>query len=279
MRPHQWVKNVFVAAPLFFTPSVLSAGTVVRVMLGFFAFCLVSSAVYILNDYKDREADRQHPSKCNRPLAAGTVAPGLAMGLMAALGVGGLTLAFALSPTVAGIIATYLLLNIAYSMGLKHVAIVDVMVIALGFVFRLEAGSALIDVKNSVWIIMCAGMLALFLAIAKRRDDIVKALDTEHRKSLDGYNRRFLDISLAVVLSAVLLAYMMYTTDDLVMRRLGTDRLYLTVPFVVAGVLRYLQITFVEERSGSPTHLVLTDRFLILTILGWIGVFGVLMYT
>lgn len=278
LRPHQWIKNLFVAAPLFFTPSELSAESVLRVLLGIACFCALSSAVYILNDYADREADRRHPEKCHRPLAAGTVSVKAAFSLMAALFVVGTSVAFMLSPTFALLALLYCGLNLGYSLGLKHFAIIDVMIIAFGFILRVEGGARLIDVVPSAWIVIATGLLALFLAIAKRRDDLVRSLGQDHRRSLDGYNKPFLDTALAVVLGALLVAYMVYTTDQAVMERLGTSKLFYTAPFVVAGILRYLQITLVEERSGSPTKIVLTDRFLIVTVLGWALVFGALIY-
>ncbi|WGF87093.1 decaprenyl-phosphate phosphoribosyltransferase [Marinivivus vitaminiproducens] len=278
LRPHQWIKNLFVAAPLFFTPSELTAESVVRVLLGMVCFCVLASAVYILNDYADREADRRHPEKCMRPLAAGTVSVSTAFALMAVLFVGGTTVAFLLSPTFALLALVYFGLNLGYSFGLKHFAIVDVMIIAFGFILRVEGGARLIEVAPSAWIVIATGLLALFLAIAKRRDDLVRSLGQDHRRSLDGYNKPFLDTALAVILGALLVAYMVYTTDVAVMERLGTPKLFYTAPFVVAGILRYLQITLVEERSGSPTKIVLTDRFLIVTVLGWALVFGALIY-
>ncbi len=278
LRPHQWIKNAFVAAPLFFTPAAWNAASLLQIVLGVVSFCMLASAVYVLNDYLDREADRAHPSKRTRPLAAGTVSVPLALatgGLLVALGLG---LAFWLTPAFGVFALVYLANNIAYSLYLKHQAILDVMSIAFGFVLRVEGGGALIDVTLSAWIVIITGLLALFLAIAKRRDDIVKKLGSDHRKALDGYSRRFLDASLSLVLGSLLVAYLIYTTDTLVMERLGTDRLYYTAPFVAFGILRYLQITMVEERSGSPTLIVLKDRPIILCVLGWILTFGWLIY-
>ncbi len=278
MRPHQWVKNAFVAAPLFFTPSALHGAAVLAVLLGMLSFCALSSAVYILNDLMDREADRLHPDKRHRPLAAGTVSVPLALAMMAALVLGGLGLAFALAPRFAGIALIYLFVNALYSLKLKQVSIVDVMLVALGFVLRVYGGAELIGVLPSVWIIVCTGLLALFLALAKRRDDLVKDLDTEHRSALRGYTKPFIDTSITAVLAGLLVSYLIYTTDPAVMSRIGSPHLYLTTPFVIAGVLRYLQITLVEERSGSPTTLAMTDRFLILTVLGWVVTFAALIY-
>lgn len=278
MRPHQWVKNAFVAAPLFFTPSAVSVNTALTVLLGLLCFCAFSSAVYILNDFLDREADRLHPDKCRRPLAAGTISVPAALALMTGLIVGGFALAVSLSPRFAAIAAVYLIVNALYSLKLKDVSIIDVMLIALGFVLRVYAGSELIMVLPSVWIIVCTGLLALFLALAKRRDDLVKRLDSDHRTALKGYTKPFIDTAINAVLGGLLVSYLIYTTDPAVMDRLGTKQLYLTAPFVIAGILRYLQITLVEERSGSPTKLALTDRFLILTVLGWVAMFAALIY-
>jgi decaprenyl-phosphate phosphoribosyltransferase len=153
-----------------------------------------------------------------------------------------------------------------------------VLVVAMGFVLRVEAGSAAIAVPATVWILVCTGLLALFLALAKRRDDLTADLGTDHRKSLDGYTLGFVDTALAVILGALLVSYLIYTTDETVMAKYGTERLYMTAPFVVAGVLRYLQIALVEKGSGSPTDIALSDRFIVVCVLGWIAVFGYLIY-
>lgn len=278
IRPHQWVKNAFVAAPLFFTPKAVTLDSVLLVVAGVACFCLLSSGVYILNDFLDRAADRQHPVKRNRPLAAGTVPVPAALTLMAALIVAGLGGAALLDLAFAEIALAYFLVNLAYSTLLKRASIIDVMLIALGFVLRVYAGGALIGVEPSVWIISCTMLLALFIALAKRRDDLVKGLGNDHRESLKGYSKRFLDTSLAVVLAALLVSYLLYTTQPENRAHFGTDHLYLTAPFVIAGVLRYLQITLVEERSGTPTRVVLTDAFLRYAVLGWIATFAVLIY-
>lgn len=278
IRPHQWVKNAFVAAPLFFTPEAVNGASIATVAAGIACFCVLSSGVYILNDYLDREADRRHPVKCKRPLAAGTVAVPAAMTLLATLVGGGLLGAFLLDTKFGVIALIYLALNVAYSTVLKRASIIDVLLIALGFVLRVYAGGALIDVAPSVWIISCTMLLALFIALAKRRDDLVKGLGNEHRESLAGYSKEFLDTAIAVVLAALLVSYLLYTTEPENRARFGTDQLYITAPFVIAGVLRYLQITLVEERSGAPTRVVLTDAFLRYAVLGWIAAFGVLIY-
>jgi len=278
LRPHQWIKNGFVAAPLFFTPSAVNAASVATVAAGVVAFCLASSAIYVVNDYLDRESDRHHAEKRFRPLAAGTLSPALAAALLVALLVAALGLALALSAVFAGFVIGYVALNIAYCLVLKRIAIVDVLTITVGFVLRIYGGAALIDIVPTPWIVVCAGLLALFMALAKRRDDLERALDGDHRASLAGYTKPFLDTAIGVVVTALLIAYLIYTTDSEVTRRLGTDRLYLTTLFVVGGVLRYLQITLVEKRSGAPTRLVLGDRFLKLAVVGWLATFAALIY-
>lgn len=278
LRVHQWVKNVFVLAPLFFTPDALSVAMALHVLLGAACFCAVSSAVYIVNDFLDREADRRHPRKRHRPLAAGTITTVEAVGAFLALVLVGFGGAWMLAPSFAALLAAYLALNIAYSLKLKHLSIIDLMSIAAGFVLRVDGGAMLIGVPPSEWILLCTGLLALFIAIGKRRDDLVKDMGTEHRPSLVGYTTTFLDIAATMVLGALLVSYAIYTTDGAVMERLGSERLYLTVPFVLAGVLRYVQIMVVEEGSGSPTTVVLTDRFMIVTMLGWIATFAILIY-
>ena len=202
----------------------------------------------------------------------------VALALLILLLTGGFALALWLSPAFAAVGAAYVAMNLAYSLWLKHVAIVDVLIIALSFVLRVLAGNVLIEVEPSAWILIVSGLLALFLALAKRRDDLVRSLDGQHRRSLAGYSQSFLDTAVAVVLGALLVTYMIYTTDRQVMAELGTERLVYTVFFLIAGVLRYLQITLVENRSGSPTTVVLTDRFLIVTGALWAATLAALIH-
>ena len=279
LRPHQWVKNVFLLAPLFFTPEAINGNSVLAVLGGMLCFCAVSSAVYILNDYFDRESDRQHPVKCQRPLASGKVAVPIAFMVFGLLLAAGFASALALSSSFAIILAGYFVINCAYSIALKQVAILDVMLIAFGFVLRVEAGAEVVDVTASAWIVVMTGLLALFLGFAKRRDDLVKDVTNEHRRSLTGYSKQFLDMTNAMLGGALIVAYLTYTTDQAVMERLGTDKLFYTAPFVVFGILRYLQICLIEERSGSPTRVLLTDGWTIGAIAGWLITFGLLIYT
>lgn len=278
MRPRQWVKNAFVFAPLFFTPSAMSPQALIATALIFVSFCCVSSAVYCFNDLRDRETDRLHPTKRQRPIASGRVSVSAAVALALLLLLAGFGLSLSTVPGAAIALSVYVLVNIAYSAGLKRIAIVDVMIISLGFVLRLYGGALVIGVVPTPWIQVCAGLLALFIALAKRRDDVVLGVGTEHRDSLSGYTRAFLDVCLGVSLSALLVSYMIFTLNDDAMARLGSDKLFLTIPFVIAGIFRYLQLTLVYERSGSPTELLFKDGFLIVAVVGWVLVYGYLIY-
>jgi 4-hydroxybenzoate polyprenyltransferase len=278
-RPRQWVKNAFVAAPLFFTPEAINAANLLRVALAVAIFCLMASAIYAFNDWCDREADRQHPKKRSRPIASGEVSPAAGLAFTVALLLAAAALTSAFMPLGFAIYAVlYAISSIAYSLWLKHIAVLDVIIVAIGFVLRVDAGSAAIGVPASVWIVICTFLLALFMALAKRRDDLAKDLGDTHRPALAGYNLPFVDSALSIVLAALLVSYLIYTTNEGIIRKYGTDQLFLTAPFVVAGVLRYLQVALVEERSGSPTDLALTDRFLVLAVIGWIATFGILIY-
>jgi len=283
LRPHHWIKNGFVAAPLFFTPELFrgegfAPDTLLRVALGVLAWSFIASSIYIFNDWRDRESDRQHPLKKSRPLAAGTVSGRSAALMLAALILLGSGIAYALGSGFMIALGTYAVLNVAYSLKLKQLPIIDVMCIALGFVLRVEGGAAIIDVTASPWMMIVTGMLALFLGFAKRRDDIVKSLGADHRKALHGYTRPFIDTVLAITAGSAVLAYLLYTTDKDVMARMGSDHLYITAPFVVYAVFRYLQIAMVEERSGSPTLIFLTDKPILVAGFGWFVTFAWLIY-
>jgi decaprenyl-phosphate phosphoribosyltransferase len=277
-RPRQWIKNLFVTAPLFFTPAALNPHNTVMVAIGTAIFCIASSSVYVLNDFMDRDADRMHPIKISRPIASGAVSTFLAICFFVVLAVLSIVSAFFLSYRFGILVVGYLLLQTAYSTGLKHIAILDVMIIAVGFVLRIFAGSAIIGAVPSPWIIVATGLISIFLALTKRRDDLALQLGSDHRRSLDGYSVAFLDVAIPVILGAFVVSYLMYTTNDAVINRLQSPHLYLTSVFVVAGILRYLQLTIVYQRTGAPTDIVLTDRFMMLINIGWVLAFGYIIY-
>lgn len=272
LRPYDWIKNIFVFAPLFFTPSLFHLPNIATVLLGAIIFSLNASSIYVLNDLRDADADQWHPQKKFRPIAVGHVKKSTAKILFFILALMSLLSAYFLSPRFFLILLSYFILNIAYCFWLKHFSIIDIFCIAAGFVLRVVAGSVLISVSASVWILLCTGFLALFLALAKRRDDLVRRIDKNHRESMRGYNKIFIDTCIAIVLAALLISYAIYTTINV------TEHFYWTVPIVLLGIMRYLQITLVEERSGSPTMLLYQDKFLLGTVLVWIMVSAVLMY-
>lgn len=278
LRPKEWIKNIFVFAPLFFTPHLLTATSFLRVLLGAVIFCLVASSIYALNDINDYEADRLHPLKKNRPIASNLISARLAGYIFAALSIVGLISAFFLSRAFFNYLLAYYVINIAYCFTLKYIAIIDVYCVAAGFILRVISGSVLINVTPSIWILMCAGLLSLFLALAKRRDDIVRHIDIAHRKSIAGYNKAFIDSSIVIVLSALFIAYTIYCSLSISTLHLGTAHFYWTVPLVLLGILRYLQLMLVEEKSGSPTHLLLFDPFLLSTVISWAVLSAILMY-
>lgn len=226
----------------------------------------------------DIEEDKQHPKKKFRPLASGAVSTNKAKLIFLVLSFSSLLFAFFLNFILFIVLLAYFLLNIAYSLKLKHVTIIDIFIIATGFVLRLFAGASVIDTPLSMWIIIMTFLLALFLAIAKRRDDVLlSSQGKETRKNIDGYNLEFVNATMVLMSGVIVVAYILYTVSSEVITRLHTEYLYITAFFVILGIIRYMQITFVEENSGSPTKIVLKDRFLQLTILSWLFSFFVVV--
>jgi len=278
IRPHQWIKNAFVVFPLVFTPAAVNSNVVTSMALAFACFCAVASAMYCLNDILDRNRDRLHPAKKNRPLAANNVSLSAAVIMLILLGGAGLVGSFSLNQDFAVIISFYILLNFSYSLVLKHISIVDVITIALGFVLRIYAGSAIIGQPPSIWIVVCTGLLAIFVALSKRRDDLHKSLGGDHRKSIDGYSLNFIDAAMMITTSALLVSYIVYTTNEDVIAKLHTENLFATIPMVIFGILRYLQITIVEQRSESPTLIILSDWRMIVAVGLWLITILYLIY-
>jgi decaprenyl-phosphate phosphoribosyltransferase len=274
------VKNLFIFMPMFFVGQMANIDLLVNALIAFIAFSLSASAVYILNDYRDVEDDRLHPTKKNRPLASGSVSSQTALVMMGLLAISGLGLMASLSIEAAAILIAYIGLNLAYSFKLKHVAIIDVVIISTGFVLRLFIGSQVTSIPLSMWIVIMTFLLALFLALAKRRDDVLIFLDTgkKMRQVVDGYNLQLIDSAMTIMSAVVIVAYILYTTSAEAVARIGNDHLYLTALFVILGIMRYLQIALVEENAGSPTRIVLKDRFIQLTIVAWLGTFGWMIY-
>jgi 4-hydroxybenzoate polyprenyltransferase len=280
IRPHQYVKNVFIFLPLFFVGQFTNIGLFINAFWGFIAFSITASAVYILNDFLDIEDDRKHPKKKNRPLAAGLISKKLAIFLIAIFFITGIALMTAQSIQVLYVLLVYIILNISYCFFLKHIAIVDVITIAIGFVIRIFVGSFVTGVPLSKWIVIMTFLLALFLALAKRRDDVLIFMNTgeKMRKGIDGYNLKFIDGAMMIMASIVIVSYVLYTTSSEVLQRIQSEHLYITSLFVILGILRYLQISFVENNSGSPTKIVFKDKFIIITLLAWVLSFVYLIY-
>jgi 4-hydroxybenzoate polyprenyltransferase len=280
IRPHQYIKNLFIIAPLFFAGAITDQQALIASLLAFVFFSISASAIYVLNDLKDVNEDRLHPVKRDRPIASGRISIPQAWILFSALLALGLLGAYWLSEMLFYIVLLYVMLNVLYSLGLKHISIVDIAIIAFGFVLRILAGSAVIQIPPSMWIILMTFLLALFLALAKRRDDVLLATQGKQtRKNIDGYNLEFVNAAMVIMSSVVTVSYIFYTISDEVQMRLQTEYLYLTVIFVILGIMRYMQITFVENNSGSPTKIVLKDRFLQITIVLWAASFGAIIYS
>lgn len=280
LRPKDWAKNLFLFVPLFFAGEIFHFDKVWSVAWGFLAFCCIASSIYILNDFRDREEDKKHPVKRMRPLASGAIKPATAMIIFALLVITGMGLAYWIRDKFLFVLSIYFVMNIAYSFGLKNVPILDIIIVAIGFVLRIKAGAVIAKVGLSEWLNIMVFLLALFMAIGKRRDDVLLKLSsgTDMRKSIKGYNLDFLNVLLALVCSVIVVAYFMYTMSPEVINRYGTYRLYYTCLFVLAGIMRYLQIIYVQADSGSPTRILYKDRFIQISILLWIATFYVILY-
>ncbi|MET0463710.1 MAG: decaprenyl-phosphate phosphoribosyltransferase [Chitinophagaceae bacterium] len=280
LRPKDWAKNLFLFIPLFFAGQLEDLHKVVELFWGFLCFSAVASSIYILNDYRDIEDDRKHPVKCNRPLASGAVAKPTALIIAIALIIAGFAGAMLIREKFAFVLAIYFVINLGYSFGLKNVSILDIILLAAGFVLRLKAGSVISQISLSEWIVIMVFLLALFMAIGKRRDDVLLKLQSgvDMRKSVKGYNLDFLNTLLALICAVIIVAYFMYTMSAGTISRLGTYRLYYTCLFVIAGIMRYLQIIFVFSDAGSPTKILYKDRFIQITLLLWIISFFAIIY-
>lgn len=270
-RVHQYIKNLFIFMPLLFSFSYSNLDNNLNSLIAFILFSILASSIYIFNDLMDVNEDRAHPTKKYRPLASGKVSPKSAKMLILLLSLFSLGISFVFNTELFIVLLVYFVLNIAYSLKLKHIAILDIFIIATGFVLRLFAGSAVTGISLSMWIILMTFLLAIFLALAKRRDDVLLSLEgQETRKNIDGYNLEFVNAAMVLMAGVVIVSYIQYTISPEVIERLDTNYLYLTSFFVILGVLRYMQITFVEQDSGSPTKVVIRDRFLKVTIFLWL---------
>jgi 4-hydroxybenzoate polyprenyltransferase len=274
LRPQQWIKNLFVFAPLIFSQNVLNRALVLRSALAFLAFCLISSAVYLLNDLRDIEEDRQHPLKAQRPLASGRLRKSAAVAALATIAPAGFLVALLVNRSFVFIALAYFALQIAYTLWLKHVVILDIFVVASGFLLRVVAGGFAIRVYLSSWLLICTTLLALFLAMGKRRHEIVlmEGHASSHRPILKEYNIYLLDQMISVVTASTLLAYCLYTISEETVAKFGTRNLIYTVPFVLYGIFRYLYLIHQKAEGGTPESLIIRDKPLLVAIALWIGV-------
>ena len=284
LRPLQWLKNTFVLAPIFFSNNLLKGNYLWPTLIVFAAFCLISSSIYCFNDLKDIETDRLHPKKCKRPIASGAVSVTAGYVMMALCLVGALVLLpLAKSPNTPYlyiIVVGYWLMNVGYCLKLKQIAILDVSIIAIGFVMRVLIGGLTTDIWVSHWLVMMTFLVTLFLALTKRNDDyrIYEQTGLKPRVSITGYNKTFINEATAIVASITMVCYIMYTMSPEVIERMGTRYVYLTSGWALAGLLRYLQNMIVYNHSGSPTKSLVKDHFIQFCIAGWLISFFIIIY-
>lgn len=271
LRVYQWPKNLVVFAALIFAQEVHEPHQVLRTIAAFVTFCMASSAMYLSNDLHDLESDRKHPEKRHRPLASGAMRATTAAVLILVLGLGSAAWAWVIGLDFFLALMAYVALNLAYSFALKHMIVLDVLAIAVGFVIRAMAGALAIDVAFSNWLVVCTLFLALFLAIGKRRNeiDLMEADAGRHRAVLSHYTVAYLDSLTLIVAAATLLTYTIYTCSPDVVERVGTDKLYLTLPFVVFGLFRYLHLVQHRMGGGDPSRVLLRDWPMALTVILW----------
>ena len=281
IRPKHWAKNLFLFVPPFFAGKFFELDKIGLLTGGFVAFSFLASSIYIINDYRDIEDDKKHPEKRKRPLASGSVNKNVAIILSCVLTIAGAVIAYLLdsSGKFLFISGLYYLLNLSYSFGLKNIAIVDILILAAGFVLRVKAGAQLAAVSTTEWFIIMTFLLALFLAIAKRRDDVLLKMNTgsDMRKSIKGYSLDFLNTLLGLFCAILIVSYVNYTISPAAFEKFG-HRLYYTALFVIAALMRYLQITFIHNKAGSPTDVLYKDRFIQVTLVLWAASFFVILY-
>jgi 4-hydroxybenzoate polyprenyltransferase len=285
LRVEQWVKNLFVFVPLFFSGNIKNIDLLTKSIFAFIIFSLAASVVYILIDYNDIEADKQHPEKRRRPLASGAISKRQAISIFIGLIAADIALVFFAQAyfhenlwKFATIVGFYFVMNLAYTFKLKHVPIIDISIIAVGFVLRVLAGGYITAISISQWAILLTFVLALVLAIGKRRGELINAqVSGKTRKALDGYNVQFADIALSISVTLAIICYLMFTLSPEVQARFHS-RVFYTVIFVVFAFLRYLQQTLVYNRTESPTKIVYRDRYIQVTLLLWVAAFLIQIY-
>src|SRR2546423_365441 len=280
LRPGQWTKNLVIFAGLLFGRRLFDSDAALAAVAAFVVFCVLSGVVYLVNDIADRESDRRHPLKAHRPIASGALRVSAALGAAIALGAAALGGAVAISWSFAAVAAVYLALQIAYSGLLKHIVILDVLTIAIGFVLRAAGGAVAVNVEISRWLLVCTILLALFISLAKRRHEIVLLADgaSGHRPILGEYSAYLLDQMIGVVTASTLISYIFYTISPETVEKFGTPWLGLTIPFPLYGIFRYLYLVHRREGGGSPADLLLTDRPLLACVALWALAVALIIY-
>jgi decaprenyl-phosphate phosphoribosyltransferase len=280
IRPHHYLKNLLIFTPLFFALKITNVELLTKTFVASIIFTIIAGVVYILNDYKDIEEDKLHLVKKARPLASGAISKTEAIIFGVTLFFIGFSGALLLGVQVFALCLVYFILNLGYSFGLKHIALIDVFIIAIGFIIRILVGAAVTGIPLSSWIVILVFLLAISVSLAKRRDDVIilEATGKRTRKSIDGYNEPFLNAMICVSFSVMLVAYILYTTLPDVVSKFHNDKLYITSMFVIFGIFRYLQLMFVEKKTGSPVEVLIKDRATQLNLVCWVITFGLLIY-
>jgi 4-hydroxybenzoate polyprenyltransferase len=280
LRPKQWTKNLIIFAGLVFSQNLLNTTYLYRSIGAFVIFCLLSGTVYIINDIVDREQDRKHPIKSKRPIASGTLTINSALIFAVIFAIASLFFAYLINQLFFLVALAYFVLMLAYSFYLKKIVILDVLVVAIGFALRAYAGTVAIYVQISVWLFLCAILLALFLAISKRRHELVlfEAAAPSHRHVLSEYSKPLLDQMISIVTAATLIAYSIYTISPETITKFHSKNLVLTIPFVLYGIFRYLYLIYQKQLGGSPESILLEDRSLIISIFGWLLSIIIILY-
>jgi len=280
LRPSQWVKNGFVITPLIFSEKLLDPASEWKAVAAAVVFCLVASAVYLWNDILDWRTDLQHPAKRNRPIPSGRLSVTGAALACAALLAAGLAGGFAITPSTGALLCLYAGINVLYGLGLKHVVVMDLMCIAMGFVLRVLAGAAAIQARPSHWLLMCTFLLALTLSIFRRRQEAVMLgkSSVHHRKVLGNYDIAWFDQAGTMLSAATIVAYALYTVSPETQARFGTDHLFYTLPFVVFGTLRYLHLVHRSDHAGNPSSALIADKPLLGCVVGWLIACALVIY-
>jgi 4-hydroxybenzoate polyprenyltransferase len=280
LRPRQWIKNFFVFVPLIYSKYLFDVDRFVKCLEAFIIFCLISGAVYLINDIGDRDQDKIHPEKCKRPIARGDLKVGTAAKSSAVLVAAGLTAAFSMDFRIGIIVLGYFVLNLSYSFYLKQIVILDVMAIAAGFLLRVLGGAFAISVQPTDWLLICGALLALFLGFGKRRNELVRLEDggNSHRKVLQHYSPYYLDQMIAVVTASTVMSYILYTISYETVQRFGSTKLLLTSPFVCYGIFRYLYLIHKKGQGGDPANSFMSDVSLIVNVVLWAFSAAILIY-